>query len=515
MSHCHENPGLRKTRSCSLHRSLLLPLFIGAGGVVACASGLTFENSALRVLEETPERNTGLDKIYVCYDTNGVDLVYESPTTSNVKIYKFSNLGGAFSEELKNVEFEGDRVIYRNVEGDCGYIVEDGSNRYYYWVVNYLPHRFAVKSIEPGESDCDATMLNFEGDASPIHYFTINGQQRVLSRDIKVIYDTQTWNAESKEFSLAETAKNFESFSNSIRITPPAYASTSFRVEGDKFLEAWNWLAEYETIVINPSAVSVQTEAVQDGDAWQQEAEVAAKEKAEKENQNSGNSGASGDASAGDENDDTSADDDASTDSTESQDWVSNQIRGDSDGLGGSAPAEIEFFAYPTDAVIHHEWQMSTDPEFNTIDYRFNQQNLDYTFNDEGTFYLRYIGSNSDGTCEAIGDTYTVQIGASELLCPNAFSPNEDGVNDEWKVSYRSIIEFKCWIFDRYGAQICHFENPEMGWDGKRGGKYVKPGVYYYVIQATGADGKKYKLSGDINIIGHRLTSGSISQPEE
>ena len=39
------------------------------------------------------------------------------------------------------------------------------------------------------------------------------------------------------------------------------------------------------------------------------------------------------------------------------------------------------------------------------------------------------------------------------------------------------------------------------GWDGKYKGKYVKPGVYYYVIEAKGADGKEYKKKGDINIL--------------
>lgn len=46
-----------------------------------------------------------------------------------------------------------------------------------------------------------------------------------------------------------------------------------------------------------------------------------------------------------------------------------------------------------------------------------------------------------------------------------------------------------------------YFDNPELGWDGKYNGKYVGPGVYFYVIEAKGADGKNYKMKGDINII--------------
>lgn len=100
----------------------------------------------------------------------------------------------------------------------------------------------------------------------------------------------------------------------------------------------------------------------------------------------------------------------------------------------------------------------------------------------------------------------------SELTCPNVFSPGVSiGVNDVWKVSYRSIVDFHCWIFNRWGNKIIEFTDPAEGWDGTYHGKLVSPGVYYYVIQARGSDGKNYKLSGDINIIRYRDRSGGSS----
>ena len=88
------------------------------------------------------------------------------------------------------------------------------------------------------------------------------------------------------------------------------------------------------------------------------------------------------------------------------------------------------------------------------------------------------------------------------MKCPNAFSPgSSEGINDEWKVSYKSIISFECHIFNRWGVKVATLKNPEEGWNGKYNGKFVPAGVYYYVINAKGADGKTYKLKGDINII--------------
>lgn len=430
------------------------------------AAGLTFRNASLNVLTETPDRNTGLDNIYVVYDTKGVDLLYTASSPSQVKVYKYSNLGGGFAEEISNISIEDSQVIVPSIEGNMGYIIEDGDKRFYYWVVNYLPYRFSLDSVSVSpDSDCDVTLLDVAGKGAPIHYFTVNGQQKTLDRDIVVSYDTQERAEGDNEFSIIHATKHFESLPTTtnppqLRITPPAYCSTAFRVEGDKFMRSWNWLQEAESSVADPKAVMVNTEAVQQGKSFD-----------------------------GDSAEETPS---------------SNEIPSGDDGLGGSAPAKIEFSSYGTQGVIHHEWQLTKDPEFEEVEYRFNQKDIDYTFNEEGTFYMRYIGSNSDGSCEAVSDTYTIHIGASELLCPNAFTPDGDGVNDEWKVSYRSLLEFECWIFDRFGAQLFHTKDPQQGWDGMRGGKVVPSGVYYYVINATGADGRKYKKSGDINILHKR-----------
>ncbi len=56
---------------------------------------------------------------------------------------------------------------------------------------------------------------------------------------------------------------------------------------------------------------------------------------------------------------------------------------------------------------------------------------------------------------------------------------------------------------------MCSFTNPAEGWDGRYKGKTVPTGVYFYVIKATGADGKEYKLSGDINILHKGRSTGT------
>ena len=158
-----------------------------------------------------------------------------------------------------------------------------------------------------------------------------------------------------------------------------------------------------------------------------------------------------------------------------------------------------------TDAAIFTQWQMARDEEFEDVIYRTSDLEFDYTFTEMGTTYVRFTAANASGDCTAYGDTYSVYIGESALRCPNAFSPGaSEGVNDEWRVSYKSIISFECYIFNRWGEKMAEFHDPAQGWDGRYKGKIVPAGVYYYVIKARGSDGKDYNLSGDINILNYK-----------
>lgn len=192
----------------------------------------------------------------------------------------------------------------------------------------------------------------------------------------------------------------------------------------------------------------------------------------------------------------------ATAEQTYREEATNEDDRHPTDYLGGSAPAEIEFKAYVTDAVTHIEWEFSDKEDFSNTIARYNDETLWYTFRDEGVTYVRLVASNSTATCQAYSETFTINIGEPRLEAPNVFSPGTSpGVNDEWKVAYKSIVSFKCWIFNKWGVQMFYFDSPDQGWDGKYRGKYVDPGVYYYVIEAKGANNKKMKLKGHINIL--------------
>ena len=457
-----------------LRKTLLFFILAGIISVSAFAQSLKFDGNTHNVLEEIPEKSTGLEKIYVLYSTDGVTASYTSSAGNRINWLKYGNLGGGHAEEVPSTQI-GNTSTLTSLEGDKGYIVEDGDRRYCFWIVNYFAHNLKLLSASPSEDqECGVTVINVSGSGDPIRYFTINGMQKTLDQEISVIYTTQSWEETSNQgnFYEVQSEKSFESLQSEYRISPPNYCASTFKITGDKFLKAWNMEESVETVTVIPVSVDSRTFAIQ---------------------QSSGSEGESDSDIPG-----------------------SNQIgSGNGEGLGGSAPCNIIFQAYVTDGVIHNEWQLTRDPEFEEIDFRFTTQDLDYTFLDEGSHYVRYIGSNSDGTCEYVSDTYVVTIGESMMKVPNAFSPNGDGVNDEWKVAYRSLLTFQCSIFDRQGHLVCHLSSPDQGWDGKVHGKAVDSGVFFYVIEATGTDGKKYNKSGDINIVKFVGRSGTSSGAEQ
>jgi gliding motility-associated-like protein len=153
-----------------------------------------------------------------------------------------------------------------------------------------------------------------------------------------------------------------------------------------------------------------------------------------------------------------------------------------------------------------HENELHTETlKDENLIIRYTDKTLRYTFTASGSYRVKLEVADYTNTC-----TYTayfpeeaaLRIDDSFLDAPNVFSPGTSpGMNDEFRVAYKSIVSFKAWIFNRWGVQLFHWTDPDKGWDGKVNGKPVASGVYFYVIEATGADGAKHSKKGHVNIL--------------
>jgi gliding motility-associated-like protein len=86
---------------------------------------------------------------------------------------------------------------------------------------------------------------------------------------------------------------------------------------------------------------------------------------------------------------------------------------------------------------------------------------------------------------------------------PNIFSPNNDGVNDEWRMYTNNPEEFiSISVFDRYGNFIFYTNDINETWDGKYNGQDVTLGVYVYKVRLTCPyNRKEYYILGDVTIL--------------
>ena len=405
------------------------------------------------------DTHSTLNKIFVLYDTVGVSMTYTSPGGGRAvwKWYNSSNWG--YPTEITDVSWDGVATTKLDrVYANKGYIIEDASGPFYCWVVNYADYYLTLNGLYcESQSPCGQLSLRVDGSSHLIPYTNIDGRSLGLDRELELSYNTLEWDEATTSWQDCPVTVKFDN-----KPIDPPLCNTVFRLSGDIFLTNEKWgLDEVEIFssFYNTKAVSCRTTAVQ-----------------------------------------------------EMRDNNNEEGNDNEEGLGGSAPVHIVFTGYPTDAVVYRSWEISTDPEMeNDVTSYPNQDVLDYTFDKFGTYYVRYTVNNAEGTCEYSNEIYTVNVAESELKDPpNVFSPGcTEGANDIWKVTYKSLVEFHCWIFNRWGNLVYEFTDPGGGWDGYYHGKLVDTGVYYYVLTATGSDGMKYKKRGDISIL--RYTRGGAA----
>lgn len=94
-----------------------------------------------------------------------------------------------------------------------------------------------------------------------------------------------------------------------------------------------------------------------------------------------------------------------------------------------------------------------------------------------------------------------IVIKCGDVFVPNAFSPNQDGYNDELKVYGNCIEELMFRIYDRWGELVFESADPSNTWDGNFKGEHLNSGVFVYQLVATLSGGKNVTKKGNITIL--------------
>ena len=122
---------------------------------------------------------------------------------------------------------------------------------------------------------------------------------------------------------------------------------------------------------------------------------------------------------------------------------------------------------------------------------------------------FNYVLNMGDGSssCIASDSIRITVVDRNELDCnslffPSAFSPNNDGLNDNFGLSNpfaaTDLISFE--IFDRWGGRVFYTENAFEKWDGSFNGTPVNPGVMLYRIRYR-CNGEEQSKTGSVTIL--------------
>lgn len=120
---------------------------------------------------------------------------------------------------------------------------------------------------------------------------------------------------------------------------------------------------------------------------------------------------------------------------------------------------------------------------------------------DTGRFTYIVQGTTVGGCVQY--DTITITVADDAyLLMPNVFSPNGDGLNDEFHVlfaGFRKLNYFK--IFNRFGELVFSSNDLRKGWDGYYKGRLCDLGTYYWMVSAIDLSYKPRFYKGDITVV--------------
>ena len=399
------------------------------------------------------EKN-GTLQVYLLNGLQGVEISFTSKEESLHQWYRYDTKA-LEAVPVPNRQIDGRTSVITDVQDGYGYFVgaTNDPTTAYVWIIDYslyLPKIFKVW-VEEEEDKCENLKLMADLEAEPLEYRTVLGTLMELTRTFHLSYDDLEWNEDSKTFLSVEKNMSQQGLFSTIVINAPL-KNTTFTLTGDDYAAHFGLEGSVKTTEYKAVALEVHASI------------IPLKMSTENEQQ--------------------------------SIDSESNF----------SAPVEFRMEAYANEPVANlYIWKIiKIDPETrdSTTIVRYTEKSLNYTFQESGYYSICLEVVNYQSTCYDNSQSTNIFIGESILQLPNVFSPGSSiGVNDEYRVSYKSLVHFKATIFNRWGSVLFQWDDPAKGWDGKVAGKYVPTGVYFIVVDAKGADGKIYKESKDINIL--------------
>lgn len=128
-------------------------------------------------------------------------------------------------------------------------------------------------------------------------------------------------------------------------------------------------------------------------------------------------------------------------------------------------------------------------------------QNGSSTFNSPGVYTVVLTASN--GICSDTAQMQVIVLPFEPLVVhvPNVFTPDGDGVNDEFMIDTENAVSMNVIIVNRWGDFVAEINDLTSSWDGTSKGKEMSEGVYFFKYAIGGKDGTTQEGQGFVELV--------------
>ena len=131
-----------------------------------------------------------------------------------------------------------------------------------------------------------------------------------------------------------------------------------------------------------------------------------------------------------------------------------------------------------------------------------NLTNPNHQYMDTGMYQVTLIATNQFGCTDIITQGPYIVLPNQNFFAPTAFTPNNDGQNDFYRIFGTGMTGIEMSIFDRWGNKV--FESNDLnapGWDGNFHGKKMNTDVYVFYATISFREGKPIKTKGNLTLL--------------
>lgn len=153
----------------------------------------------------------------------------------------------------------------------------------------------------------------------------------------------------------------------------------------------------------------------------------------------------------------------------------------------------ISFSSTSTGDGLSYLWDMGDG----TI---LHEAGFTHTYADTGYYHTVLTVENSYGCLDTFERTIYISP-LYQLKIPTAFTPNGDGLNDEFRITGNGVREFRINIYDRWGKLVFTSSNIGQSWNGMVNGSPAVNGVYSYRVFFRDENDEVSEQSGSILIL--------------